>query len=220
MAGRRAISSPIFYSALLACGLIGLYYGVELVVPRIGGWLVQWKLQRELRSSDPRTRLEAVLATERMDSSLTRAALIEATRDPNVEVRIAACRVLASRSDPPPVLVPALSSAANDASEKVRTDVAQILGRIAAGSTVRSQAYKPQTEAKAVLCRLLHDPKSEVRAAAAEALGEDGPGPAPASWCPRRMMPIVACVWLWRNRSCAERSGRSDRGPTSLHTDR
>ena len=61
MAGRRwGISSPVFYSVLLVCGLAGLYYGVELVGPRIVRWVEQWRLSRGMRSADPRSRLGAV----------------------------------------------------------------------------------------------------------------------------------------------------------------
>ncbi|MGC8639952.1 MAG: HEAT repeat domain-containing protein, partial [Isosphaeraceae bacterium] len=67
--------------------------------------------------------------------------------------------------------------------------MAQVLGLIVAGSKVRedqgqasrhSQAADMRAEATALLVRLLKDRKSEARAAAAEALGECGPGPAPA----------------------------------------
>ena len=188
MAGRRAISSPIFYSALLACGLIGLYYGVELASPLVRKWVEQWRLSQSLRSADARARLGTVLLMAQKDPALTTPYLIKATGDADVEVRVAACRVLASRANHGPLLLSTLSRAADDAREEVRAEVARILGRIVAGSTVREkqgQASRPPpapditTEAAALLDRLLKDPKGDVRAAAAEALGEGGPGPAP-----------------------------------------
>ncbi|MGC8639951.1 MAG: hypothetical protein ACP5XB_08765 [Isosphaeraceae bacterium] len=94
MAGRRAISSPIFYSALLACGLIGLYYGVELASPLVGKWVEQWRLTRSMHSVDARSRLGTVLMMEHLDPALTTPYLIEATGDADVQVRVAACRVV------------------------------------------------------------------------------------------------------------------------------
>ena len=67
-----------------------------------------------MRSADPRVRLGSVTAMEKGDPALTRAFLIEATRDADVSVRVAACRVLASRANRPPGLVPILSQASKD----------------------------------------------------------------------------------------------------------
>lgn len=180
MAGRRAISSPIFYAALLACGLIGLYYGVEVGSPLVARWFGQWRVWQSMRSADPHARLTVVRSMEHMDPELTTAALIEATGDTDVAVRVAACRRLASRANRPPGLVAVLSAAANKQDLEIRVSVAQILGLIVAGNLARSQASDSQAEATAVLCRLLHDPQSEVRALAAYALGEGGAGSAPA----------------------------------------
>ncbi len=190
MAGRRrVISSSIFYSAVLACGLVGLYQGVKLAVPQIERWGEQWRLQREMRSTDPRSRLGMVLAMEAKDPSLTTPYLVQATGDPDAEVRVAACHVLASRGQQRPLLISVLSRTANDARDKVRVDTALALGRILAGN--RQNARERQAgpadseaeataEAGAILCQLLKDPQSEVRAAAAEGLAHGGPEPAPA----------------------------------------
>jgi HEAT repeat protein len=191
MAGRRwGISSPVFYSAVLVCGLAGLYYGVELVGPKIVRWVEQWKLSRGMRSADPRSRLGAVAAMEGGDPDITNSLLVGATGDTDVTVRVAACRLLASRAkSPQTLLISVLSRAAEDASDSVRIDTAKILGRIVARGTVNAQmehdhvdalAAEAGSQATAILCRLLKDPLIEVRTAAAEAIGEGGPGPPPA----------------------------------------
>lgn len=180
---RRAISSPVFYAAVLACGLIGLYYGVELAVPRAKRWVERWTLSRRIRSADPRLRLATVLSMERMDPDLTSSCLIEAAHDPDAAVRVAACRTLATRDNHLGMTVPILAATARDANAQVRMETAQALGRIIAWSTERAKAARAVPDAlisemNSILIGLLKDPTSEVRTVAAGSLGE-GLGRAP-----------------------------------------
>jgi HEAT repeat protein len=184
-ARRRAVSSPVFYSALLACGLAGLYYLVEHGGPEIDRRFQKWTLRRALLSSDAQSRLGAVRAMEPQTPALTNDLLVEAASDPDMDVRLEACRVLASRRTQQPLVVSVLSKAVEDPREKVRIDTAHIAGLITAVDPYDAQSMaaasgSTQTsEATAILCRLLKDSLVDVRSTAAEQLGRGGLGPAP-----------------------------------------
>ena len=181
---RRAISSPVFYSALVACGMVGLYYGVELAAPHVKRWVEQWSLGRQMRSANDQVRVNAVLSMQNMPPDLTTPYLIDAVKDPSVVVRIAACRILAMRDTPDELLIPVVAAEAGNASDEIRVDAAQVFGQILARSTQNRKAAgtgpsAAGAKAAAILCQLLKDSSSEVRAEAADSLGEDL-GPAPA----------------------------------------
>ena len=67
MAGRRAISKPVLYSAVVTWAGFAVYYGIQHAVPVVQNWAVQWSLGREMRSADPRVRLGSVTAMEKGD---------------------------------------------------------------------------------------------------------------------------------------------------------
>jgi HEAT repeat protein len=184
-ARRKAISSPVFYAALLACGLVGLYYVVELGGPEVGRRFQKWTLRRALLSPDAQSRLGGVRAMEPQTPALTNDLLVEAASDPDMEVRLAACRILASRQTQHPLVVSVLSKAVEDPREKVRIDAAHIAGLIIAAEAYheKSTSAAPESsqvpEATAILCRVLKDSQVDVRSTAAEQLGRGGLGPAP-----------------------------------------
>ena len=44
MAGRRAISKPVLYSAVVTWAGFAVYYGIQHAVPVVQNWAVQWSL--------------------------------------------------------------------------------------------------------------------------------------------------------------------------------
>ena len=85
-------------------------------------------------------------------------------------------------------MVPSPVPGFEELSAETRADRSQILSRIIAGSAIKAEGLPAGSkgpsgdeadEAVAVLCRLLKDPDSEVRAAAAEGLGEGAGRAAP-----------------------------------------
>src|SRR5262249_54916333 len=89
-------------------------------------------------------------------------------------VQVEACRVLANLNIEPQALVPVLSRVASAESVRVRVETAVSLGRVLAFDAQVRQSPELTTERRneafGVLCRLLKDHVSEVRAAAANAL--------------------------------------------------
>ena len=180
---RRKMFGPFFYAALLAWALVAIYGGVEVARPRVETWLKQRAILKALRSPDIPTRRGVALNLEHESPAFARAYLLEALGDPSIDVRLAACRSLAHHGYEPQTLIPVLSAAAADEKIEARVETARILSRIMALAAfqVRSSAdgladtaVQARSDSHSLLYRLLKDPVPEVRAAAADSLGEGG----------------------------------------------
>ncbi len=180
-AQRKRLFGPITYSAMLAGALACLYSGVEIAAPRVEDWLEQRRIFSDLRSPNINVRLQTVDSLGKQGPLASRAYLLEAVNDPNLDVSIAACRLLADWGANPQPLIPVLSAAANAKKLEIRVESARILGRILAyaASEIRSSADIPKSAATqsisqslTILYPLLKDPAEDVRAAAAASLGE------------------------------------------------
>ena len=115
----------------------------------------------------------------RQDLEPARPYVIEALRDPRGKVRVAACRVLANQGAELQRLIPVLSAAVDDENPEVRLEAAACLGRLSAhlarpGRHPTGESSEQETElageSVAILCRLLKDSSSDVRAEAARSL--------------------------------------------------
>jgi len=186
---RKRMFGPLMFAALLAWGLVAIYSGVEFATPRVENWLEQRRILKALRSPDIKTRQQAVLSLEQQSPEFTRAYLLEPANDPSVDVSIAACRLLANQGADPKSLIPALSAADDDQIE-VRVETARILGRILAraaseirssADSLKSPAVQLRSKCVSILYRLLKDRIGDVRAAAADLLGDGGLDPSVAA---------------------------------------
>ena len=139
---RRKVFGPLFYSALLAWVLVAIYGVVEVARPRVETWLKHRAIARMMRSPDVRTRLTAVLGLERESPAVARPYLLEALGDPNIDVRVAACRSLAHQGYESQTLISILSAAVDDENTETRIETTRIVSRIIAlaGSKIRSSA--------------------------------------------------------------------------------
>ncbi len=180
-AQRKRLFGPITYSAMLAGALACLYSGVEIAGPRVEEWIEQRRILSALRSPNINIRLQTVASLAKQGPLSASAYLLEAVNDPNFDVSIAACGLLADWGASPQPLIPVLSAAANDQKQEIRVETARILGRILAhaASGIRSSADIPKSAATqsisqglTIVYRLLKDPAEDVRAAAAASLGE------------------------------------------------
>jgi HEAT repeat protein len=180
---RKAMVWPLLYAALLAWGLVKLYSGVEFVTPRVKSWLEQRRIVAWMRSPDVQTRRQVVLSLEHQNLGFAKPFLLEAVNDPSFEVSIAACHLLVNQRADPRRLIPVLSAAAGDDDTELRVETAGILGRILAllageirssADTQASPAAQLRSESVTILYRLFKDRVPEVRAAAADSLGEGG----------------------------------------------
>ena len=180
---RRRIFGPFFYLALLAWGLVAIFWAVEVARPGVETWLAQRAILKALRSPDIKTRQRTVLGLERESPGFGRAYLVEALGDPSLDVRVSACRSLAQQGYEPQTLIPILSAAANDEQVETRIETTRILSRIIAlaGTQIHSSAdgrteaaVEARSASNSILYRMLRDQVPEVRAAAADALGETG----------------------------------------------
>jgi len=187
---RRKVFGPFFSWALLAWGLVAIYWGVEAARPRVLTWLEQRTILKALRSPDIQTRRGVVLGLEHRSPEFARAYLVEALGDPSIDVRLAACHSLAQHGHEPRTLIPVLAAAADDEKIETRIETARILSRIMAlaASKVRataadlaSTADQARSDCESILHRLLKDRAPEVRAAAADSLGDAGFDPAAAA---------------------------------------
>ncbi len=75
---RRKMFGPFFYAALLAWGLVAIYWGVELARPRVDTWLMQRAILKALRSPDIQRRRRVVLNLEYKSPAFARAYLVSA----------------------------------------------------------------------------------------------------------------------------------------------
>jgi HEAT repeat protein len=187
---RKRVFGPLLCAALVVWGLATLYSGVEVATPRLQRWLAQRQVVQNLRSADPGMRRRTIEALLREDITPFRSELVAALRDPAVEVRVAAARLLVSRGLDQPLMIPILAAAASDARGDIRLEVARILGLIEAfearqAASPGGGSPGPETEVardgRAVLGRLLKDPSSDVRAAAADSMSMAGLSEAMAS---------------------------------------
>ena len=94
-AQRKRLFGPITYSAMLAGALACLYSGVEIAAPRMEEWLEQRRILSDLRSPNINVRLQTVDSLGKQGPLSSSAYLLEAVNDPNPDVCIAACRLLA-----------------------------------------------------------------------------------------------------------------------------
>ena len=138
---------------------------------------------RASRGADLKTRLNALGHLELENLASVRPYVIEALRDPDVRVRVTACRVLANQGAELQRLIPVLSAAVDDESPEVRLEAAACLGKVSAQMAPPGQhaaGESPRQESElgkqglAVLCRLLKDHSSDVRAEAARSLAKAG----------------------------------------------
>ncbi len=187
---RRKVFGPFFYAALLACGLVAIYWGVELAWPRVETWLEQRTILKALRSPEVQTRRGVVLGLGYKSPEFARACLVEALGDPSVDVRLAACHSLAQHGYEPQTLIPVLAAAANDERIETRVETARILSRImalaasklhSAAEGLADTAVRARRDSASILYRLLKDRVPEVRAAAADSLGDGGLDPSAAA---------------------------------------
>ena len=181
---RKKVFGPLLYAALVAWGLVAIFACVETGGPKFQQWLRDRQLVQSLQSTDPETRWSALGHLEQQDLASVRPYVIEALRDPNAKVRVAACRVLANQGAELQQVIPVLSAAADDENPEVRLEAAAALGRVSAhvahpgrGLAGESPGQEPELakESLAVLCRLLKDQSSDVRVEAARSLAVAGP---------------------------------------------
>lgn len=174
---------PFTYAALLAASLAVLYSGVQVAVPKVEDWLEQRRIYDLLRSPNVKTRQRIVESLDKHGPAFARPFLLEAIGDPSFDVSITACRLLANQDADPRPLIPVLSAAANDEKVNTRDEAARILGRIlaraasearAASGSPASPAMQVRSQCIAILYRLLTDRVDNVRATAAESLGDVG----------------------------------------------
>ena len=139
---------------------------------------------RACRVLIPRTRSYTLGHLEQEDLASLRAYVIEALRDPDAKVRVAACHSLANQDVEVQQLLPVLGAAVDDESPEVRLQAAACLGKVSAhvarpGQRVSGepkwQESETGRESLAVLCRLLKDQSSDVRIEAARSLAMAGP---------------------------------------------
>jgi HEAT repeat protein len=138
-----------------------------------------------LRSGKPGERLTAIHELERLshaDRTITIPPLIEALKDPDIEVRMAAVQALSaigpsvvksrSRKESVYAATSALIGCLNDADAKSRTAAVQALGSI--GSSLVEFGFGETTVATAAsaLIKRLKDPEPKVRSAASVSLGK------------------------------------------------
>ncbi len=180
---RKRVFGPLTLAVIVIGALVSLYFLIELADPTMARWSREWLLNRRLQSSSVGERLNALGAVDEEDASFSRTTLLGATRDPEVDVRLAACRRLSNRGLESQPILRVLESDAADAIAEARAEVAEILGIIAhrEGMEARLTVVGPPREATPIvrcrdtLLRLLRDPAIRVRVAAATALGNTPP---------------------------------------------
>jgi HEAT repeat protein len=181
---RKQVFGPLLTSALVVWALAAVYSGVQHATPGIQRWLRQWQLDRLMRTTDSRVRMHAISELQREDDAIGRPLLLQGLRDPSLEVRIAACQQLANRDRELPLLVSMLGTASETENVQGRLEVAAILGVIESHQARRARSSaggqtnretQVSLDSHAILCRLLKDESSEVRAAAVGAIGKAFP---------------------------------------------
>ena len=192
---RRRLFGPLFYSTLVIALLVGIYAAIlnaPEIFEHVGRALNERRevqsLAEGLRAEDAAARDRAAQRLMAKGLEVSMPILREAARDPRGEVRAVACRSMAEGWGDPSQSFPSLIAAAGDGDELVRLEAARGLGRLAVSLSrlrgLRSPSGVPggltsaqRDDSVRVLRRLLKDPSSLVRAAAAGALGEFGPDP-------------------------------------------
>ncbi len=179
---RRRMFGPLLYSTLVLAVFAIAYTGIESTIQ--GDF---WRSVRErqdvkdlvgrLQDRDPLVREWAMRQLVTKGPEVARPYLLETARDPNGGSRLLAFQLLIHSFADPAVVVPVLVSAALDHRDAVRVEVARDFGRV----NVQAGRLTPELKARSLetLGRLLDDPASEVRAAAAESLGEFAPDSMP-----------------------------------------
>ncbi len=184
---RRRLFGPLFYSTLVIALLVGIYAAIlnaPEIFEHVGRALNERRevqsLAEGLRAEDAAARDRAAQRLMAKGLEVSMPILREAARDPRGEVRAVACRSMAEGWGDPSQSFPSLIAAAGDGDELVRLEAARGLGRLAVSLSrlrgLRSPSGVPggltsaqRDDSVRVLRRLLKDPSSLVRAAAAGA---------------------------------------------------
>ena len=224
---RKKTFGPLLYAALVAWGLVAIFAGVETLGPRFQQWYRDRGSFGTCGVGSPDTLLCA-RAPGAAGSRARRPYVIEALRDPDAKVRVEACRVLANQGVELDRLITVLSEVVEDESPLVRFEAAACLGKISARWHARGHsraAASPEQETElagesvAILCRLLKDSSSDVRAEAARSLALACPADSPGrrSWR-RPATPIEACAWPSPKPCCSSTARMTPRPRSSFAT--
>ncbi|WP_165230678.1 HEAT repeat domain-containing protein [Aquisphaera insulae] len=191
---RRRTFGPLLYSTLLAAALIGLYSAIELGGPAVQRWLEGRRIAAGLSSPDANERRAAIGLLRTRDHESALSYLRQALKDPDPEVRADACEGLYNGGEEPARYVDALIGLVGKGGGDDRIDsrlkAIQILwmmrgtprgpwtgSRNATADADVDRGAAIQRPTFEALSPLLDDPSSEIRSAAATALGTGGPRP-------------------------------------------